>query len=161
MDNSSKDLINHYQLEKHPEGGWYKETYRSEDILFNDNQEKRNLATSIYFLLNHDEKSNFHMIKSDELWFHHQGESLIIHCISPNGTYSKIKLGQNIKAGEKQQALVTKGTIFGSTIESNSGFALVGCVVAPGFDFTDFKLFKTEELLALYPKQKSIILTLT
>ncbi len=148
-------------MEKHPEGGWYKELYRSSEQFVNQNKEERNLLTSIYFLLTDQNSSKFHSIQSDELWYYHSGEGFTVHCISPKGKYYTIKIGPDFKNGEVFQAVVPKGTIFGSTVEKQNSYSLVGCAVAPGFDFTDFKLHSRGELLLKYPQHELIINRLT
>ena len=156
-----KKIVNFYNMESHPEGGWYKETYRSITELSIDNLGKRNLMTSIYFLLESHQTSNFHQIKSDELWFYHSGSPLTVHCIYPNGKYEMLHIGPDFEKGHTFQALVPKGTIFGSTVNNENSYSMVGCVVSPGFDFNDFKLFNNEELLQEFPQHQSIINKLT
>jgi len=149
----------------HPEGGFYKECYAGEDCITSKELDvsyegKRKLWTSIYFLLRDGEVSNFHRLKSDEMWYYHAGSPLTIYMITPEGTLRKEQLGLDIKKGEKPQILVPKGYIFGSAM-NESGFALVGCMVAPGFEFRDFELFQRDELLKQYPQYKEEILKLT
>lgn len=146
---------------EHPEGGWYKELYRSSIITKNKENEDRSILTSIYFMLTDKNCSNFHTIKSDELWYYHSGSGFTVHCISPDGEYYTLKIGPNFAEGEVFQAIVPKGTIFGSTVEKKDSYSMVGCAVAPGFDFADFKLFSRNELLEKYPKHKTIINRLT
>lgn len=156
-----KNLIDHYQMEAHPEGGWYKETYRCSESTHIKDVGERSLMTSIYFLLESHQTSNFHVIKSDELWFYHSGSALTVHCIYPNGEYNKLHIGPDFEKGQTFQALVPKGTIFGSSVDEANTFAMVGCTVAPGFDFNDFKLFERDELLNQFPAHKKIIDRLT
>ena len=154
-------IVSNYKMESHPEGGWYKETYRSKDNTTIPQLGERSLMTSIYFLLESHQTSNFHIIKSDELWFYHSGSALTVHCILPNGTYKKLHIGPDFDKGQTFQALVPKGTIFGSTVDVKNTFSMVGCTVSPGFDFKDFKLFNQQELLDLHPQHQSIIEKLT
>jgi hypothetical protein len=77
----SKTLIEALGLVKHPEGGYYKETYRAADTLNNLNGEARNVSTAIYYLLEGNDRSHFHCIATDEMWFFHSGTALDIHCI--------------------------------------------------------------------------------
>lgn len=161
MDNS-KYWINKLGLIKHPEGGYYKETYIStENINHNQFEGTRSLATSIYFLLNSGEVSHFHSLKSDELWYFHAGTALTIYVINKDGGLQEHKLGLNIEKGEMPQIIVPAGSIFGSAMNEENSYSLVGCMVSPGFDFRDFILFKREELLNLYPQHKDIINKLT
>lgn len=153
-------LVKDYEMLPHPEGGWFKENYRSE-VNLTVAGKKRNILTSIYFLLTSENVSRFHVLKSEELWYYHAGSALTVHCISPAGEYYQLKIGPNFKAGEQFQAVVPAGTIFGSTVDEIDQFSLVGCAVAPGFDFEDFQLFSEAELLNKYPTHESIIKKLT
>lgn len=152
-----KYLVEKLELLPHPEGGFYKETYRSNQTTSNGS---RNLMTSIYFLLTGKNFSRFHRIKSDEAWYFHEGSSLIVHEISEKG-YTQTKLGLDITNGEVPFHLVNSEVIFGSSVPQEDGYALVSCTVAPGFDFEDFELFDTQTLLNLYPEQEEIIRKLT
>lgn len=155
--NRIQQLIKHLDLKAHPEGGYFRESYRSIAML--DSTEK-NLATSIYFLLTYDNPSRFHRISSDELWFFHEGSSLTVHTLSNSG-HQKLKLGLGVEQGELPYQLVKGGTIFGSTVDTKDGYALVSCVVAPGFDFSDFELFETQDLHDQFPQHGEIIKKLT
>jgi uncharacterized protein len=148
--------IKNLEMLPHVEGGYFKESFLSEEKV----RENKNLWSSIYFLLRTGEVSNFHRLKSDELWYYHDGEALTIYMISPGGELITKQLGINIEKGEVPQALVPKGYIFGSAM-NNEGFSLVGCMVAPAFEYEDFELFEREYLLNLYPKHKDIIIKLT
>lgn len=148
--------IKNLEMLPHVEGGYFKESFLSEEKV----RENKNLWSSIYFLLRTGEVSNFHRLKSDELWYYHDGEALTIYMISPEGELITKQLGINIEKGEVPQALVPKGYIFGSVM-NNEGFSLVGCMVAPAFEYEDFELFEREYLLNLYPKHKDIIIKLT
>ena len=141
---------------EHPEGGYFKETFRSEKVFHPEGfLGERNFATSIYFLLEKYNVSNFHRIKSDEIWYYHAGSPLHVYVIYPNGKLKELKIGPNLKDGEVLQAIVPANTIFGSTCTNE--YSLVGCMVSPGFDFNDFELFPTSQLLDLYPQHKTII----
>ncbi|AIF44380.1 cupin domain-containing protein [Virgibacillus sp. SK37] len=149
-------------LEAHPEGGYYKSTYESEEAISDKEltvnfEEQRKLYTSIYFLLTSEDVSHFHRLKSDELWYFHAGSPLTIHMIKRDGQYEEVKLGLNLEDGEIPQVVVPKGTIFGSSVMEKHTYSLVGCMVSPGFDFQDFELFTQEQLLSNYPQHKEII----
>lgn len=154
------ELIKTLGLKAHPEGGFYTETFRSQQLTQNENGADRHLVTSIYFLLRSEDVSHFHRIQSDELWFWHEGSPLSIHLLGENG-HEILKLGQVNDQQTQSQHLVPAKTIFGSTVDQPDSYALVSCVVAPGFDFRDFELFKAEDLLPLYPKAEPIIRKLT
>lgn len=151
------ELIEKLKLHPHPEGGFYSETYRSNMVITSLN---RQLMTSIYFLLTSENVSKFHRIKSDEIWFFHEGSSLIVHTLSEEG-HKENRVGLNLLQGETPQFLVEKETIFGSTVSDEDSYSLVSCIVAPGFDFEDFELFSREQLEVLYPDNKEIISRLT
>lgn len=151
----SSIIIQKLALVPHPEGGYYKETYRSSDsISFNilnmDHEGKRNLATSIYYLLESGQVSKFHRLKSDEIWYYHCGGPMRIICLS-EGEISTILLGIDISLNQLPQIIIKAGTIFGATPLDENSFTLVGCMVTPGFDFKDFEFLGKEELIKDYP----------
>ena len=148
--------IKNLNMDPHIEGGYFKESFISNDEARKD----KKLWSSIYFLLRTGEVSNFHRLKSDELWYYHDGEALTIYMITPEGELITSQLGKNIENGEMPQVLVPKGYIFGSAM-NNDGYSLVGCMVSPAFDYKEFELFDREHLLSLYPEHKEIILKLT
>ena len=153
-------LVEKLQLSPHPEGGFYSETYRS-DVNIGTSAGTRNLTTAIYFLLTSENVSKFHRIKSDELWFFHEGSNLTVHTLSELG-HQKLKLGYpSSTANTSPQHLVKAHTIFGSTVDEPDSYALVSCVVSPGFDFADFELFETKALLQQFPESFEIINKLT
>ncbi len=152
----AKYWVNKLKLLQHPEGGYYKEIYRSANTFIPaEIGEYRNYITSIYFLIEEGNVSHFHSIKQDELWFYHAGAPLSVYCINNDGSLNLLKIGPNPEKGEVLQAMVPANRIFGS--KSSGEFSLVSCVVAPGFDFADFKLYQKSELLKLYPQHKEII----
>lgn len=151
-------LVKSLDLLPHPEGGFYKETYRS-DSTVETAFGQRNLATSIYFLLTSENVSRFHRIKSDEHWYFHEGSPLTVHTLDENG-HHQLNLGPVSSISSPYQ-LVPANTIFGSSVDEKKSYALVSCVVSPGFDFQDFELFNTQDLLQQYPKHQSIIEKLT
>ncbi|BCZ46357.1 cupin [Clostridium gelidum] len=158
-------FVENLNMTAHPEGGFYKETFASTENISDKDLDvnfegSRMLWTSIYFLLRDGEVSNFHRLKSDEMWYYHSGSPLTIYMISPEGKLKTEQLGLNIENGEKPQVLVPKDYIFGSAM-NNKGYALVGCNVSPGFEFRDFELFERRFLLEKYPEYKKTILKLT
>jgi predicted cupin superfamily sugar epimerase len=152
-----QQLIEELGLQAHPEGGYYKETYRSAQTLDGQN---RQLLTSIYFLLTAENVSRFHRIKSDELWYFHTGSPLIVHTLSERG-HEQHHLGLDLSKGQQPFLWIPKDTIFGSSILDDEGYALVSCAVAPGFDFRDFELFTAEQLLLTFAGHQEIIERLT
>ena len=150
--------IRELNLKKHPEGGYYKEVYRAKDEV--DIQGRtRSASTSIYFLLSANEFSSLHQIQSDELWHFYDGSPLTVHRLCSDGSYRSFVLGRDIERGEHLQNWVPAGDWFGATVET--GYALVGCTVAPGFEFQDFRMATREELLAVYPQHASVVHRLT
>jgi uncharacterized protein len=159
-------LISALGLVQHPEGGWYRETYRSsEHIPGNALPDRfeglRSCCTAIFFLLEQGDYSALHRIKSDELWFFHGGTGLTIHLLTADGIHSAIRLGADIAAGEVFQAMVPAGTWFGAEMSGTGEYSLVSCTVAPGFDFADFEMAKREVLLLQYPEHVAVIKRLT
>jgi hypothetical protein len=158
--------IDSLQLEPHPEGGFFRQTYRSPAVLpqfalppgFNGD---RSVSTAIYFLLEGVDFSAFHRIASDEIWHFYSGYTLWIHIIDEEGRHTLIKLGPNAEEGEVFQAVVPAGCWFGSCLALPDTFALVGCTVAPGFDFADFELAARPALVARYPRHEALIERLT
>lgn len=155
-------------MNKHPEGGYYKENYINPQHITDSELDvefegKRSLATSIYFMLTENEVSKFHRLKSDEMWYYHDGCPLSVYVISKEGKLTVHKLGLDFEKGELPQILVPAGTIFGSAIENatKDDYSLVGCMVSFGFVFEDFELFSQAELLEMYPEHKEVILKLT
>jgi predicted cupin superfamily sugar epimerase len=158
---TSEELIIQLGLVKHPEGGWYRETYRSEEVfsataLSGRFSGERSVSTAIYFLLQAGDISALHRIASDEIWHFYTGETLTVHVITPQGEYSSHKLGSDIAASESFQCVVPACCWFGAEVTGDN-FALVGCTVAPGFDFADFEMGNRESLLIQFPEHSEII----
>jgi predicted cupin superfamily sugar epimerase len=167
--------IQKLELQPHPEGGFYRQTYRADLLLPKEAlpnfKGPRPAATAIFFLLDEQNFSAFHRLQSDELWHFYLGASLIVHVIEPNGIYSCIPLGSDPEAGEVLQAVVKAGCWFASEVRvkevnvtnetGGRSFALVGCTVSPGFDFEDFELGNYEELVQNSPQHIEIIGKLT
>jgi uncharacterized protein len=166
MLDGAKFWVEQLGLTPHPEGGYYRQTYRSavtirEDALPPGFAGARPVATCIYFLLAEDNFSALHRLKSDEIWHFYAGGTVEVHVISREGQHSVIRLGADPRAGEVLQAVVPAGTWFGSLLPSPNSYALVGCTVAPGFDFSDFELGARAELVRLYPQHRELISRLT
>ncbi len=154
--------IEQLQLQKHPEGGFYKETYRSADklragCLPSAFSGERNICTAIYYLLEKNDFSAFHRIKSDECWHFYAGQTLLVHIIFADGAYNCIHLGQEIDRGESFQFVVPAGAWFASEPAPGTSFALVGCTVAPGFDFNDFEMASKKDLVQQFPQHALLI----
>ena len=153
---SAKEIIDKLKLIPHPEGGFYKETYRSGYSIVNEQKEVRNVCTAIYYLLQDEDKSYFHCIQSDELWFFHLGEPLEIILIQSEHLVTII-LGGDIGKDELPQVRIPANTWFAARVKHAKGFSLVSCTVSPGFDFADFSLAKREDLVQQFPHLKDVI----
>lgn len=157
--------INALHLLPHPEGGFYKETYRSAEKTECSNlparyKSDRNFSTAIYFLLRSKDRSVFHRIQSDELWHFYAGTTLLIY-VFEGRTLKVYRLGADVLQGDSLQVLVPAGCWFGAMLEKPDSYALCGCTVAPGFDFADFEMALQESLLNEFPEHRDIILQLT
>lgn len=164
---TAEELIRQLNLSPHPEGGYYRETYRSngqisEESLPENMSGSRNYATCIYFLLTTDKASAFHRINQDEIWHFYQGSPIRLHQISPEGAYQQIIIGPDLAKGHHLQYVVPATYWFAAEVmEGAADYALAGCTVAPGFDFKDFVLPKREELIAQFPQHAAVITRLT
>lgn len=159
-------LVKELDLLPHPEGGYYKETYRSEgkipqSYLSPDFNGDRNMATGIYFLIEKGNFSALHKIKSDETWHFYYGDALEVIEINEQGILTITKIGSHLLQGETFQYTVKANTWFGSRVGENGIFSLVGCTVYPGFDFNDFELASRHLLIQLFPQHTNIITELT
>ncbi len=160
MNEKARYYINKLELKKHPEGGYYREIYRSAEMFSIDPPKKnlkRNVSTSIYFMLEGTQKSKFHRLKSDELWHFYDGSSIKIYVIDEKGILDEITLGRKTEDGEVFQTVIKKNNWFASEVINKKSFALIGCTVSPGFDFSDFELADRDYLLENFPKYKSLI----
>ena len=162
----AKYWIEKLRLAPHPEGGYYRQTYRSELIVVKTVlppafSGDRGVATAIYFLLEGGDFSAFHRLRSDEMWHFYAGGTLVVSVIDKRGQYSEILLGRDAEAGEVFQAVVKAGCWFGARVKDSKSFALVGCTVSPGFEFDDFELGKRAELVRLYPQYWEVLEKLT
>lgn len=156
---TASELIAGLQLQAHPEGGYFRETYRSADqiVRANDGQ-TRSAATAIYYLLCDGAHSSWHRIKSDEVWHFYAGAPLLVHVLNPDGSLSTLRLGNAMTHDEVVfQAVVAAGLWFAAECADPAGFALVGCTVAPGFEYSEFELADGEALLADWPQHQELI----
>lgn len=159
---TAADWVARLALARHPEGGWFRETYRSDEGVARAHlpprfDGDRAFSTAIYYLLESGDFSALHRIRQDEVWHHYDGSPLTLHLISPAGAYSTRALGG---AGEPQ-AVAPAGWLFAATVDDAASFTLAGCTVAPGFDFADFEMPGRDELLARHPGLRPAIEGLT
>lgn len=153
-------------LVEHPEGGCYRETYRSAETLGTDAlpgrfREPRSFATAIYYLLRGDQFSALHRIRSDEIWHFYAGAGLVLVMLDEAGNLARAPLGPDPEKGESFQAVVPAGHWFGAMLNDSSGFALVGCTTAPGFEAADLEFADRAALIAHFPQHREIIERLT
>ena len=159
---TAEELIETLSLRPHPEGGWYREVYRSpEEIvakaLAPRYEGRRRMATSILFMLQAKEVSALHRVSSDETWLFHMGDPLELVAIDKNGAHTRCKLGHDLPAGQVLQRTVPHGAWQGARVADGGAYSLVGCVVAPGFDFKDFEMGERAALLERYPQHAELI----
>jgi len=121
----------------------------------------RVFSTAIYFLLQGHDFSAFHRIQQDEVWHFYDGGPLTVVSIAPDGALRSVNLGRDVAAGEVLQAVVPAGFVFGARPTDPRTFSLVGCTVAPGFDFADFEIPSREELIERFPQHTAVIEKLT
>lgn len=156
--------INHLNMVHHIEGGAFSEVYRSalilpQQVLTIDHNADRNAMTHIYFLLQAGEFSALHRIASDELWHYYDGDPLDVFEILPDGRLVTHRLGR--AEGCTLFCAIAAGSWFGSRVAQGAVYSLVGCTVAPGFDFADFELAEKEVLQQLFPQHSSLIQEMT
>jgi uncharacterized protein len=158
--------IDMLSLVEHPEGGYYRETYRSSELIDCDclperYHRSRAMATAIYFLLTSAEPSKLHRLASDEIWHFHSGQPLMLSMIDEQGGLEQVRLGPDASSGEQFQCTVHAGAWFGAEVDVESGYSLVSCTVAPGFDFADFEMGRRTDLTARFPEHRMTIERLT
>jgi hypothetical protein len=176
-------LISSLALEKHPEGGFFKECYMSADessnlpVRFPADRGSMPFLSSIYYLLASPDYSTFHRIMGDELWYFHEGTGIVVHVIEPDGEYRAFALGPRtgyfcaVKAGSwfAAEAVASGAATPGlgrseprlGASDSVLPWALVSCAVSPGFDYRDFEIAKKEDLVAQFPRHRGIVERLT
>jgi predicted cupin superfamily sugar epimerase len=165
MSLDSKRWIDHLKLTKHIEGGYFSEVYRS-DLVLNTSQlpdqftSSRHCCTHIYFLLEKNQFSAFHRIKSDELWHFYAGDALIIYEMDASGKLVEHRLGQD-PASHHLFTCIKAGNWFGARLEENGNYSLVGCTVSPGFDYADFEMGDRNFLVKNFPEHAVLISSLT
>jgi predicted cupin superfamily sugar epimerase len=155
MNAEAAALIRALGLAPHPEGGWYRETWRAE-ATFETGRGLRAAGTSIYYLLADGAVSRLHTLASDEVWHHHRGDPVSVHLFGIDG-YREARLGDATESQPAWQAVAPTGTAFGAEVAVPGGWALLGCTVAPGFSFVDFAWADLEALRRLHPARAEVI----
>lgn len=159
---TAANWIDRLQLQQHVEGGWYCEVYKAtQTISLPGNKQEKSAATHIYFLLQQQEFSALHRIASDELWHFYAGTALTVYEITVAGELIEHVLGNDPANNEQHFCVIKAGSWFGAKTTGEGDYALVGCTVAPGFDFADFELAERAALLKLYPQYVQVIVMLT
>ncbi len=152
-------LVQRLSLVPHPEGGWYAETHRSAQRVRSSAHGERSAFTSILYLLEAGQVSRFHRLDAEELWNWHAGASLDIHILDEGRAPMVKRLGSSNR--DRFQLVVPAGAWFGAELATPGSFCLVGCVVAPGFEFRTFEIADRQALLRQYPAASETILRLT
>ncbi len=163
---TAADWISALGLIVHPEGGFYRETYRSAETIAAAHLPPRfggprAYSTAIYFLLPADQISALHRIESDEVWHFYAGSAVTLTLIHPDGKLTEHRLGPGLARDERFQVVVPARCWYGAVVDDRDGWALLGGTVAPGFDFADFELADRATLLAEFPQHRQAILRLT
>lgn len=154
----AKFWIKKLNLEKHPEGGYFVNTYRSDKTIdLRDYNGARYACTAIYYLLTGNQFSSFHIMKSDEIWHFYLGSSITLHILDSKGRLNEKILGPNFNDGERFQVVVKSGCWFAASVNEKKSYSLVGCTVSPGFDYRDWKMGDRKLLTKMYPQHKWII----
>ena len=169
MDNKCVDaetLIEMLALQPHPEGGCYRCTYRSEEVLPAEALPERyggerHTGTAIYYLLTADTFSAFHRVQSDEVFHFYLGDPVSVFELREEGELVHSVLGADLAQGQRPQHVVPRGVWQALTLAQGGEWALLGATVAPGFDFADFELARRDDLLAHHPQHAELIRHLT
>ncbi|MEZ4887760.1 MAG: cupin domain-containing protein [Chitinophagales bacterium] len=163
MHPKAQHYIQHLQLEAHPEGGYFRRTYQSSltlpsTALPKHFKESRLAASAIYFLLTTESFSAFHQLQADELWHFYAGSTVTLYLIHPDSTLQTIEVGDPLtNPNASFQALIPAQTWFAAAVTTADSYALVGCTLAPAFDFEDFELAEKQTLLQQYPQHSTWI----
>jgi uncharacterized protein len=162
MTDTADFWIKNLQLLPHPEGGYFREVFRSPETISAGALPERyksehSFATSIYFLLKSDQISTFHRLKSDEIWYFYDGSPITVYIIDKEGKLSQNIVGRNILNNEQLQLVIPHECWFAAKVVRKDSYTLVGCNVAPGFDFNDFELAEKSELIECFPQHQELI----
>ncbi|MFT4434770.1 cupin domain-containing protein [Caballeronia sp. 15715] len=153
-------LIERFGLQPHPEGGYFRETFRGEDKVVREASlgATRSASTAIYYMLCDGAHSAWHRIRSDEVWHFYAGDPIDVHVIDVTGQLHTHRLGNALTHHNAVfQAVVPAGHWFAAELCDPAAFALVGCTVAPGFEFSEFELADVAALTKAYPQHEAVI----
>jgi uncharacterized protein len=160
---TAERIIETLQLQPHPEGGFFSETFRARPLpVALPDRGLRAASTAIYFLLRTQDFSALHVVASDEVWHHYCGDALELHCFDRERGHRCVRLGSDLLDGQRPQHVVAHGELQAArVVPGRHGFVLCGCTVAPGFDFADFRMPPRAELLASFPEHAALVTELT
>ncbi len=164
---NAQEIIDRLGMVPHPEeGGYFVETYKCEEsiprkALPERYHGKRSFGTAIFYLLTPDTFSQLHSLESDEIFHFYLGDPVSMLQMRPDGSSEVLTLGQDILRGQRLQVVVPRGTWQGAFLNAGGEFALLGCTVAPGFEYADYETGSRGDLLKEYPEQEELILRLT
>lgn len=163
---SADEIIELFGLQPHPEeGGHFVETYKSEELISKLGLPERYLSerafgSAIFYLLTPDTFSALHRLASDEIFHFYLGDPVTMLQLHPDGSSRVVTLGQDILKGQELQVVAPRGTWQGAFLNELGEFALLGCTVAPGFEYADYEAGDRETLLEQYPDQRELIVRL-
>jgi len=160
MNDAAQAIIAQLRLQPHPEGGWYRETFRATLPGVGAAGQPRAASTAIYFLLPAGAFSALHRVRSDEVWHHYAGDPVDLHLIDGRGVHEVVRLGSDLAGGEQPQVIVP-ADVWQAAVPAGDLYALCGCTVAPGFDFADFEMPGRAALVALFPQHRALMERLT
>ncbi|MBM4131077.1 cupin domain-containing protein [bacterium] len=156
MNEQARRLVEALGLAPHPEGGWYRETWRSAVSVPGPDGSPRAAGTSIYYLLAAGAASRLHRLAADEVWHHHQGDPVDLHLFAATG-HRRLRLGDGRSEAPAWQAVVPAGTDFGAEVAAPGGWALLGCTLAPGFSPADFAWSDVAALSRRHPAAADVL----
>jgi predicted cupin superfamily sugar epimerase len=156
----------HLGLIAHPEGGSFIQTYKSHEIVAKDALDPRypaarSTGTAIYYLLEPGTFSEMHRLKSDEIFHFYLGDPVEQLQLWPDGSFRIVLIGSDLERGQSPQLVVPKNVWQGARLAPGGNFALLGCTVAPGFEFEDYESGTRESLIQQFPSQRELISALT
>jgi predicted cupin superfamily sugar epimerase len=163
---TAKQIIDYLHLQRHMEGGFFRETYRSDETIAEASLNPRygsgrSVSTCIYFMLTDESFSAMHRVLSDEIYHFYCGSPLELLLLFPDGKSDVVTIGPDLLGGEHPQYVIPRGCWQGSRVKAPGEFSLIGATVAPGFDFADFAIAGRDELLTKYPDRADLITALT
>lgn len=163
---TTEEVIALFDLKPHFEGGYFRETYRSDEAIVDTALPERyggqrDISTCIYYLLTAGNFSAFHRLQGEEIFHFYLGDPVVMVQLLPDGDVHEIMMGNDVLAGEQVQVIVPRGVWQASYLKDGGEWALLGCTVAPGFDIADYEHGDWEALIRQYPSHHAHIMKLT